>query len=181
MGGLCSPVTQDHDYLVQLTKTDLAFSYGGNAGCNSSDSTNTLIAFNLNWTRIYSRAEIQRNKLKALETYNDYYVNQLSALAHEVGHLHGLGVGEYYSLGAIIDNTGVPPKMSPQHERPIRSLLGYERAGCSRSHVPGVYGCANHRRVYVLSSERHLDQQGCEWRDKRNYLRKSLLRADQLL
>ena len=124
MGGLCYPVTQDHDYLVQLTKTDVAFSGGGNAGCNSSDSTNTLIAFNLNWIRIYSREEIQRNKLKALETYNDYYVNQLSAVVHELGHLHGLGVGEYYSLGAITDSTGVAPKISPSTNDPSDPYWG---------------------------------------------------------
>src|SRR4030095_3402153 len=43
---------------------------------------------------------------------SDASVNHWRAVAHELGHLHGLGVGEYYSLGSIIDSTGAPPKLS---------------------------------------------------------------------
>ncbi|HWI41627.1 MAG TPA: Ig-like domain-containing protein, partial [Verrucomicrobiae bacterium] len=111
-GGLCYPVTQNHDYLVQITKTALEFSNGGNGGCNFSEATDSLVAFNLNWTRIYSRREIEHNNLKSLVNHNDYYVNQLGTMAHELGHLHGLGVGEYYSLGGIADQSGALPLIS---------------------------------------------------------------------
>lgn len=106
-GGTCSLINSDYGYVAQIIKSNQDYSFGGNSGCNITN-TNELWVFNMNWTRFYSRAEVESQAIP----YKDYDLRQLYALTHELGHTHGLGIGEYYTLATEADNTGVLPDLS---------------------------------------------------------------------
>lgn len=87
-----SKLNIDHSYTAEITKSDRNISYGGQAACDYYGE-NTLYAIGMKWKRIYSRSEIE----------DDYFTRQLNTIIHELGHLHGLALGEYYSLGSMND------------------------------------------------------------------------------
>src|SRR5436190_2195899 len=79
------------------------------------------------------------NDLQNADNSIDYYMRQILTVVHEFGHLHGLGISEYYNLRAP-DMTGVAPiedlvQVSPlspywsqrplPHEDPMRGCADY--------------------------------------------------------
>jgi len=109
-GGACLPITTSYGYLIQVKKSTNIVSFGGNGFCNLLN-TDELMAGNFNWLRVYSRQEIQDRIIPELLQYDDYYLRQVENVVHELGHLHGLGLGEYYSINSV-DGTGVAPDLS---------------------------------------------------------------------
>ena len=121
-GGLCLPITGNYGYLIQVRKSNAITSFGGNGFCNVLN-TNELVAGSFNWLRIYSRLEIQDQSIPELQQFDDYYLRQLHAVVHELGHLHGLGSGEYYSIISS-DPTGVAPNLTVDPFDPANFFFG---------------------------------------------------------
>ena len=74
-------------------------SYGGYAGVDSSGAG---VLAGLNWTRLYDPELLASGELA------DYWT-QISNMLHEMAHVFGAGIGEYYNLSIIKDATGISP------------------------------------------------------------------------
>jgi len=74
-------------------------SYGGYAGVDGSGAG---VLAGLKWTRLYNPDAITPSELK------DYWT-QINNMLHELAHVFGAGIGEYYRLSNIQDTTGVSP------------------------------------------------------------------------
>jgi hypothetical protein len=72
-------------------------SYGGYAGVDVSGAG---VLAGLEWTRLYDPDEITPDEL------TDYWT-QINNMLHELAHVFGAGIGEYYKLSSIQDTTGV--------------------------------------------------------------------------
>ena len=61
-----------------------------------------MVSFGYKWEEI---KDIDNSKITdSFSDQFDYYF-QIGSMLHELGHNHGLGAGEYYTLGYVIDNT----------------------------------------------------------------------------
>jgi hypothetical protein len=76
-----------------------AVSYGGYAGIDASGAG---VLAGLKWTKIYDPDVITPAEL------TDYWT-QINNMLHELAHVFGAGIGEYYKLSSIQDATGVSP------------------------------------------------------------------------
>jgi len=77
-------------------------SYGGYAGVDGSGAG---VLAGLKWTRLYNPDAITPSELK------DYWT-QINNMLHELAHVFGAGIGEYYRLSSIQDTTGVSPVLN---------------------------------------------------------------------
>ncbi len=102
-GGGCWPLTEGHDFAVLINKSQLAVSHGGNGGCNLLND-NSIMSLGYNWRAVWSD-----NDLLTPANAEDYYMRQLRNMVHELGHNHGLALGEYYRACTMDDRTGIPP------------------------------------------------------------------------
>ena len=75
------------------------FSYGGYAGI---DKTGAGVLAGLKWTRLYDPDHLQADEVA------DYWT-QVNNMLHEVAHVFGAGIGEYYNLSVVKDTTGAAP------------------------------------------------------------------------
>ena len=79
--------------------TNYSISYGGYAGIDGSGAG---VLAGLKWTRLYDPDEITPAEL------TDYWT-QTNNMLHELAHVFGAGIGEYYKLSSIQDATDVSP------------------------------------------------------------------------
>ncbi|MDP3962594.1 MAG: hypothetical protein Q8Q03_01890 [bacterium] len=92
---------EDFDILVQVRASQVWWtSYGGNVSFNEDGSG---IMYNHCWLGIYDPDDVS--------ICSDYTI-QLEYLAHELAHVFGAGIGEYYSHAHIDDKTGSLPDLS---------------------------------------------------------------------
>ncbi len=93
--------TEDFEIWAHAVHTDQAVSYGGYAGMDASGAGALA---GLRWTRLYDPDALAPN-----EVWD--YTTQLDHMLHELAHVLGAGIGEYYSLMSVTDTTGVAPLM----------------------------------------------------------------------
>jgi hypothetical protein len=79
--------------------SDYSISYGGYAGIDQSGAG---VIAGLRWTRLYDPARLQAGELA------DYWT-QVNNMLHELAHVFGAGIGEYYNLSMVRDTTEVAP------------------------------------------------------------------------
>ena len=80
------------------------FSHGG----YMSFATNGAgVSAGMYWHEIYDRNALTNAPVDDL--YARDYWRQMNAVAHEMAHVFGAGVGEYYSIATVQDMTGVAP------------------------------------------------------------------------
>jgi hypothetical protein len=74
-------------------------SYGGYAGIDKSGAG---VIAGLKWTRLYDPDHLQGDEI------SDYWT-QINNMLHEVAHVFGAGIGEYYNLAVVKDTTEIAP------------------------------------------------------------------------
>lgn len=79
--------------------TNFPISHSGYAGVDVSGAG---VLAGLRWTRIYNPDSLTSAEL------NDYWT-QIHLMVHEMAHVFGAGLGEYYNLFMVKDNTGMSP------------------------------------------------------------------------
>ncbi len=94
--------TSGFEIWVHAVYTDKALSYGGYAGIDSSGAG---VLAGLHWTRLYDPDQLSPNQVL------DYSI-QLNNMLHELAHVFGAGIGEYYNLATIQDTTGSEPLLN---------------------------------------------------------------------
>jgi hypothetical protein len=94
--------TQGFEIWVYAVRTDGQISYGGYAGMDISGAG---VLAGLKWTRLYDP-----DNLDATNVF-DYSI-QLNNMLHELAHVFGAGIGEYYNLANIIDTTNAVPSLN---------------------------------------------------------------------
>ncbi len=77
-------------------------SYGG---FMSFDSSGAGVLAGLHWTKLYNPDKMTSAQLQ------DYWV-QINNMLHELAHVFGAGIGEYYNLASIQDTTGDSPRLN---------------------------------------------------------------------
>ena len=95
-------------YAVQTSNT---ISYGGYAGMDKSGAG---VLAGLKWTRLYDPDVL------AAGAVADYTI-QLDHMLHELAHVYGAGIGEYYNLMSIDDTTGLEPLLNIRFSDPADS------------------------------------------------------------
>ena len=76
-------------------------SYGGYAGIDKSGAG---VIAGLKWTRLYDPDHLQGDEVA------DYWT-QVHNMLHELAHVFGAGIGEYYNLSFVKDTTEVSPQL----------------------------------------------------------------------
>ncbi len=95
--------TEDFEIWAHVTMTDSPISYGGYAGIDISGAG---VLAGLYWTRLYDP-----DNLSPGNDVLDYSI-QIDHMLHELAHVFGAGIGEYYSLASITDTTGIAPLLN---------------------------------------------------------------------
>lgn len=80
-------------------RTNFSISHNGYAGVDVSGAG---VLAGLRWTRIYNPDSLTSAEL------NDYWT-QIHLMVHEMAHVFGAGLGEYYNLFSVADTTGMDP------------------------------------------------------------------------
>lgn len=88
------------DIWANVMQSDRSVSYGGYAGVDQSGAG---VLGGLKWTKLYDP-----DHLSSDEEVADYWI-QINNMLHELAHVFGAGIGEYYKLSLIQDTTGIPP------------------------------------------------------------------------
>ncbi len=83
--------------------TTFSISYGGFA---SVDISGAGVLARLNWTRLYDP-----DQLATLAQAQDY-TTQIDVMLHELAHVFGAGLGEYYSLSHVQDTSQAAPLLN---------------------------------------------------------------------
>lgn len=83
-------------YIVQ---SRYSYSYGGYAGV---DTSGAAALAGMKWVKLYDPDKLSPDELK------DYWT-QINNILHELAHVFGAGMGEYYKLSNIQDTTNVTP------------------------------------------------------------------------
>jgi len=91
--------TEGFEIWAYAVRTDNTLSYGGYAGMDRSGAG---VLAGLKWTRLYDPENLAGNQV------TDYAI-QLDHMLHELAHIFGAGIGEYYNLSSITDSTGLEP------------------------------------------------------------------------
>jgi hypothetical protein len=90
--------TEGFEIWANALQTTRQTSYGGYGGMDTSGAG---VLAGMNWTRIYDPDHL------ADADAQDYSF-QLNIMLHELAHVFGAGIGEYYSLSYIADTTATP-------------------------------------------------------------------------
>ena len=94
------PVT-DFEIWAYAVRTPNVLSYGGYAGIDDSGAG---VLAGLKWTRLYNPETLTPAEVP------DYWT-QINNMLHELGHVFGAGLGEYYNLITVHDTSGLEPKL----------------------------------------------------------------------
>ena len=103
--------TQGFEIWAHAVKTSNSMSYGGYAGMDKSGAG---VLAGLKWTRLYDPDTL------AAGAVADYTI-QLDHMLHELAHVFGAGIGEYYNLMSINDTTGLEPLLNIRLSDPADS------------------------------------------------------------
>ncbi len=95
-----SPLPEEgFEIWAQVIASDYPFSYGGYGGLDKSGAG---VLAGLEWAKIYDPDLVTGSELQ------DYWT-QINNMLHELAHVFGAGIGEYYKLATIIDTSGEYP------------------------------------------------------------------------
>ena len=94
--------TEGFEIWVYATHTSNAASYGGYAGMDASGAG---VLAGLYWTKLYDPDNPRPSDIQ------DYSL-QLYYMLHELAHVFGAGIGEYYNLAQITDTTNTAPLLN---------------------------------------------------------------------
>ena len=94
--------TEGFEIWAHITKSNYVASYGGYAGLDKSGAG---VLAGLYWLKIYDPDQL------APADVQDYTI-QLDHMLHEMAHVFGAGIGEYYSLATVTDSTSVAPLLN---------------------------------------------------------------------
>ena len=97
--------TEGFEIWAHAVRTGSTLSFGGYAGMDSSGAG---VLAGLKWTRLYDP-----DNLATADQVLDYTI-QLDHMLHELAHVFGAGIGEYYNLTSIADTTGMQPLFNIQ-------------------------------------------------------------------
>ena len=93
---------QGYELWVHAVLTDVpGISYGGHS---RTDMSGAGVAWGLKWDRIYNPSEL----IDGSRELEEYWF-QIHAIVHELQHVFGAGLSEYYNLCMVGDTTGVEP------------------------------------------------------------------------
>lgn len=93
--------THDYEIWAHAVYTDYQISHGGHM---SFDVSGAGVMAGLNWTTIFDPDTLVANTTEM----RDYWT-QIHHMLHEMAHIYGAGMGEYYNLIRVDDTTGVDP------------------------------------------------------------------------
>jgi hypothetical protein len=94
--------TEGFEIWVHAVQTDRQTSHGGYAGMDISGAG---VLAGLKWTRLYNPEQVDGT------TIFDYSI-QINNMLHELAHVFGAGIGEYYNLANITDTTDTAPLLN---------------------------------------------------------------------
>ncbi len=94
--------TGSFEIWAHATMTTSSISYGGYAGVDVSGAG---VLAGLHWTQLHDPDHLATGEML------DYSV-QISNMLHELAHVFGAGIGEYYSLASIPDTTHTAPALN---------------------------------------------------------------------
>ncbi len=94
--------TEGFEIWAYAVSSTLQVSYGGYA---SIDTSGAGVLAGLKWVRIYDTDNLTSDELV------DYWT-QINNMLHEMAHVFGAGIGEYYTLATVNDTTGVDPLLN---------------------------------------------------------------------
>jgi hypothetical protein len=94
--------TTGFEIWAHAAHTDQQNSYGGYAGMDLSGAG---VLAGLKWTQVYDPDALSGSAI------HDYSV-QLNNMLHELAHVFGAGIGEYYNLASITDTTATEPLLN---------------------------------------------------------------------
>ncbi len=102
-GGGCDMPRSGYEIWIHAVLTDnpLYGTYGGSA---SFDSSGAGVASRLKWDAIHDRDSLTGGSDELKQ-----YWRQLNHITHEVEHIFGAGISEYYNLNIVKDSTMVEP------------------------------------------------------------------------
>lgn len=94
---------------VCIAKSAQNYSYGGYAGQVTNPQAGSLKG--LNWQNIYDPLQLSKAVVapSIVTSEEDYVLRQLRTLIHELEHVFGAGMGEYYNVASGTDRSGVSP------------------------------------------------------------------------
>ncbi len=92
----------DFEIWAHAVHTDFPISHGGYAGLDDSGAG---VLAGLKWTRLYDPDQLNSSEVV------DYWT-QINNMLHELAHVFGAGLGEYYSLLTIQDTTAIQPQLN---------------------------------------------------------------------
>ncbi len=95
--------TNDFDIWAYAMPSSYLVSYGGFA---SVDVSGAGVLAGMHWTRLYDP-----DQLATAADVQDY-TTQIDNMLHELAHVFGAGIGEYYSLSRVTDTTQVDPLLN---------------------------------------------------------------------
>jgi len=104
--------TEGFEIWAYAVQTSNVISYGGYAGMDRSGAG---VLAGLKWTRLYDP-----DNLTATQVTD--YTTQLDHMLHELAHVFGAGIGEYYNLNSITDSTGLEPLLNIRLTNPADSF-----------------------------------------------------------
>jgi hypothetical protein len=106
--------TEGFEIWVHAVQTGAPISYGGYAGIDASGAG---VLGGLKWTHLYDPDRL------TLAEVMDYTI-QLDHMLHELAHVFGAGMGEYYNLAHINDTTNTAPLLNINLNDPADSFWG---------------------------------------------------------
>ncbi|MGO1071304.1 Ig-like domain-containing protein [Lysobacter sp. CA199] len=133
---------------VCIAKSAQNYSYGGYAGSVTNPQAGSVRG--MNWLNIYDPLRLSKTVVapSIVASEEDYLVRQLRTLVHELEHVFGAGMGEYYNLASGTDRSGVPPTqnlaLSNRNDRYWWSRQHWKRDPLL-SPIYGYYGPAKDR------------------------------------
>jgi hypothetical protein len=101
----------DFEVWAHAVFTNNTISFGGYVGMDISGAG---VLAGLKWTRLYDPDNLTANQVM------DYTI-QLDHMLHELAHVFGAGIGEYYSLASIADTTSIYPLLNIRLSDPVDS------------------------------------------------------------
>jgi hypothetical protein len=116
--GAGSPLNENYAFKAEIIFDSNGTVSSGGYYYGNIHNSNELVFGGMKWLRIYSRQEIDLGSLPALSHGDDYFARQLYPVVHELGHAHGLALGEYYNLASVNDSSRCLPDLSTKLSDP---------------------------------------------------------------